>query len=264
MTSLKHFLEACTSPVGVLTVLMLSGLLLVVFRRKWQIGKYLIFAGAALYLFFSLTPFAEVLYANLENSYPPMLKADARAKTVVVLSGYGENFPFLPVTSQLGVETVARLTEGIRLYREIPGAKLILSGGVLPSQDVPISRLMADFARSIGVPDQDIVIETSSTTTYENLLEVKKIVGSEPFILVTSSVVLRRAVAVARKLGMTPLPAPAAIRAARYYRDDMSWKQWILRVADDTGYLRADRLGYLQAAYHEYLGYFWYWLNGRI
>ena len=113
-------------------------------------------------------------------------------------------------------------------------------------------------------PDKDIVVEGLSTTTYENLLEVKKIIGSEPFILVTSSGELRRAVAVARKLDMTPFPAPAAIWAARYYPAGMSWMQLGWKLLEDVGYPRTDRFSYLQRAYHEYLGYAWYWMLGRV
>jgi uncharacterized SAM-binding protein YcdF (DUF218 family) len=264
MTSLKELLETCLSPVGLVTILFGSGILVNAFQRQSRMGRRLVWSGVGLYLVFLLTPLAEVLYANLEHPYPPMLHPDASVRIIVVLSGYGEDFSFLPVTSKLSVETISRMAEGIRLYREIPGARLILSGGVVRHQDGPIANLMADFARAMGVPNQDIVVEGLSTTTYENLLEVNKIIGSEPFILVTSSGELRRAGAVARRLGMKPLPAPAAIWAARYYPAGMSWLEWGSKVIEDMGYPTTDRLSYLQRAHHEYLGYVWYWMLGRV
>jgi uncharacterized SAM-binding protein YcdF (DUF218 family) len=264
MTSLKELPEICFSPVGLMTILFASGILVSAFRRESRMGRRLVSSGAGLYLVFLLTPLAEVLYANLEHPYPPMLHADASVRTIVVLSGYGEDLPFLPVTSKLTGEMIPRMVEGIRLYREIPGARLILSGGVVRQQDGPVANLMADFARVMGVPNQDIVVEGLSTTTYENLVEVKKIIGSEPFIFVTSSGELRRAAAVARRLGMKPLPAPAAIWAARYYPAGMSWLEWGWKVIEDMGYSTIDRLSYLQRAHHEYLGYVWYWVLGRV
>jgi uncharacterized SAM-binding protein YcdF (DUF218 family) len=264
MTSLKGLLAICFSPVGLMTILFASGILVNAFRRESRMGRRLVSSGVGLYLVFLLTPLAEVLYANLEHPNPPMLHPDASARTIVVLSGYGEDFPSLPVTSKISVETISRMVEGIRLYRDLPGARLIVSGGILPDQDGPIANLMADFARVMGVPNQDIVIEGLSTTTYENLVEVKKIIGSEPFLLVTSSGGLRRAVAVARRLGMKPLPAPAAIWAARYFPAGMSWLEWGWKFVGETGYPKAQRLGYLQRAYHEYLGYVWYWMLGRV
>ena len=234
------------------------------FRSQSRMGCRLVWSGAGLYLVFLLTPLAEVLYANLEHPYPPILHPDPSVRTIVVLSGYGEDFHFLPVTSKLVGETIPRMVEGIRLYREIPGGRLILSGGPVRRQDGPLADLMADFARAMGVPNRDIVVEGRSVTTYENLAEVKKIVGSEPFILVTSSGDLRRAAAVARRLEMKPLPAPAAIWAARYYPAGMSWPEWGRKVMGDIGHPSPDRLSYLQRAYHEYLGYIWYWMLGRV
>jgi uncharacterized SAM-binding protein YcdF (DUF218 family) len=168
------------------------------------------------------------------------------------------------VTSQLTGESTQRMAEGIRLYRTIPGAKLVLSGGVPEGKVRAAAEIMADFARAMGVPDADIVIEGKSATTFENLAEVKKLVGTEPFILVTSSGHLRRATAVARKMGMAPRPAPAAMWAARYYPPGMSWGEWGARILEDLSYPTTARLGYLQMAFHEYLGYFWYWMLGRI
>ncbi len=264
MSALKDFVVACFSPVGLVTILFVAGLLLHALRRDSRAGWRLVAAGAGLYLVFLLTPLAEALYADLEHPYPPMLKADASARSVVVLAGYGEDNPLLPVTSKLTGEMIPRLAEGIRLYREIPGARLVLSGGVVRQHDGPVAHLMADFAKAMGVPERDIVIEGRARTTYENLAETKRIIGSEPFILVTSSGEMRRAVAVARKLAMRPLPAPAAIWAARYYPAGMSWLEWGRKIAGDSGEAKAHRLGYLQRAYHEHLGYLWYLALGRV
>lgn len=264
MTSLKDLLVACFSPLGLTTILFVSGILLRVFRRHSRRAYHLVWSGVGLYLVFLLTPLAEVLYANLEHPYPSMLHPDASVRTIVVLSGWGNDLPFVAVTSKLNADTISRMVEGIRLYRELPKARLIVSGGSVPPGSTPVANLMADLARAMGVPGQDIVVEGLSTTTYENLLEVHKMVGSEPFILVTSSGELRRATAVAHRLEMKPLPAPAAIWAAPYYPPRMPWLEWGRRVIEDLGDPSADRLLYLQRAYHEYLGYVWYWMRGRV
>lgn len=264
MSTAKALLDAWFSPIGLITLLLASGLLVSAFRRESRVGRRLAWSGIGLFLLFVLTPLAEVLCATLEHAHPPMLRPDRSVRTIVVLSGSGEDLPFLPVTSKLTGETIPRVAEGIRIYRELPEARLILSGGVVRQSDGPIANLMADFARAMGVPDRDILVEGRSTTTYENLVEVKRIVGSEPFILVTSSIELRRATAVARKLEMKPLPAPAAIRAARYYPAEMPWLQLGWKIVTDSGYPKAHRLSYLQRAYHEYIGYLWYWMLGRV
>ena len=261
MINLKALLEVFSSPVGLMTILFVSGILVRVFRPQSRMGYRLVWSGVGLYLVFLMTPLAEILFVNLERPYASMLHPDASVRTIVVLSAYGEDSPFLPVTHKLTVETISRMVEGIRLYRDLPGARLIVSGGRLGEEEGPIANLMADFAKVMGVPNRDIVVEGLSTTTYENLLEVKKIIGSEPFILVTSSGELRRAVAVARKMGMKPLPAPANFWLAHQYSSGISWVDWGRMVIRDTN---SERFSYLQRAHHEYLGYVWYWILGRV
>jgi len=89
-----------------------------------------------------------------------------------------------------------------------------------------LAKLMADFLRQTGVPAEDIIMEGKSRNTYENLAEVRKLVGSSPFILVTSACDQPRAVGVARKLQMNPLPAPACIWALQHYPAKMSVAQF--------------------------------------
>ena len=266
MTILKRSIEICLSPIGIMTLLFLAGLIVTATRRTSRMGRRLIWGGVWLYLIFLFTPLAEVLVSNLERPVPPMLHPDTSAgiRAIVVLSGYGEDYSFLPVTSRLSGETIARMVEGIRLYRELPNVKFVVSGGVVREGDRPVASLMADFAKAMGIPERNVVTEMSSETTYENLAEVKKLIGSEPFILVTSACDLRRATAVARKLGMKPLAAPAAIWAAQQYPAGMSWLDWSRVLIRGVAKPSTSRFGYLQWAYHEYVGYAWYRALGRV
>jgi uncharacterized SAM-binding protein YcdF (DUF218 family) len=260
MFRFETFVETFSSPVGLITILFLSGILLGLIRHQSHIGNRLVWAGAGLYLVFLMTPLAEVSFGSLERPFPSMLHPDPSVRTIVVLGAFGEESPMLPVTHKLNAESILRMVEGIRLYRELPGARLIVSGGILSHQDRPIANLLADFAKAMGVPNRDVVVEGLSTTTHENLLEVKKIVGTEPFILVTSSDHLRRAAAVARKLEMRALPAPAAVWVDRYPAG-VSWLRWAWMVKKE---MSTERLSYLQRAHREYLGYLWYWILGRV
>jgi uncharacterized SAM-binding protein YcdF (DUF218 family) len=263
---LKHSLELAFSPLGIMTLLMAGGLVLAVVRRKSRWGGRLLAAAALLFLLFTFAPLAELLIRALERDYPPLLSPPASTPIhhIVVLSAYGEDHPAFPVTSNVSDQTLCRLVEGVRLHRQIPGAKLVHSGGVLRKGDKPAAAIMAEFTRSMGIAEQDTLVEDRSRTTYENLVEVRRMVGTEPFILVTSAADLRRAMAVARRLGMKPVAAPACIWALQHYPADMPWGALILAGLEGFAYPSPTRWRHLQWAYHEHLGYLFYMVLGRV
>ena len=150
---------------------------------------------------------------NLESQYDPLNLAAQSAATVsqihyVVVLGSGHvSDPRLPVTSQIGGGSLFRLTEGIRIYRHLPGSRLILTGG--PGFDtVPNAEIVAAVAVEIGIKKDDLVVLSEPADTREEAVCVKKIIGADPFVLVTSGVHMPRAMKIFRDEGMNPLPAP--------------------------------------------------------
>ncbi len=266
MDVLKRSIELLLSPLGVLALLLGAGLILSIRRRHAQAGRRMVACGALLYLIFTFSPLAEFLMRSLEKRYPPMLSPpqSPRVDRIVVLSGYGEARTTFPVTSNLSGETMNRLAEGIRLYRLSTGAKLIVSGGVAGARGTPVAALMAEFLRQQGVPHEDVLEEGLSRNTYENLFEVRKLLGSRPFVLVTSACDLPRAVAVARRLGMNPIPAPASFWALQHYPANMGVLDGIVEFVTGFAHPSVARLARIQWAYHEYVGYGWYWVLDRV
>jgi len=259
-------LSEVLSPVGIVVVLLIAGILLHFMRKHSRLGHRLLISGAVLFLVFIFTPLSELLILKLERQFPPMLVPPASPKMdrIVVLSGYGEENPAFPVTSSVTEETVYCMAEGVRLYRLMPGAKLVFSGGVLRKGDKSVAGIMADFVQQMGVPRQDIFLEENSLDTYQNMVEVKKLVGASPFILVTSASHLRRAVGVARKLEMNPWPAPAFIRTSQHYPLGTRVIEYVGTFFMHFRHPSYERLSALQRAYHEYMGYLWYRVRGRV
>ena len=214
MIIIKFVFESMLSPVGIVSVLFVIGLALSIHRNWRKVGNRLLVIGACLFIAFCCTPIVDLPFFHSERQFPPLLEMDivGDARSIVVLSSYGRNSWETPITSNLSEETVYRLVEGIRLYRLIPGSVLIVSGGIVREGDPPIAQLMAEFLISMGVPKKDICIEGSSENTYENLRNVKSLVGRESFFLVTSAYHLPRTMAVARQLGMQAIPSPAFVK----------------------------------------------------
>ena len=72
------------------------------------------------------------------------------AYVVVLGSGYHPRAG-LPVTAALDATGVVRLTEGVRLLRQLPDARLVVSGGSVRGWP-PIARGYALGAAALGVP----------------------------------------------------------------------------------------------------------------
>ena len=259
-------IEMLLSPVVIMLLLIIIGTVATLMRPRSKWGKALLATGCLLMAIFLCTPLTDILLAKLEQRFPPLLQPNLTipVQHIVVLSGYGEDWPHLPITSALSASTICRMVEGIRLYHLFPGSQITLSGGTLRDGFQPVSGMMAAFMRAMGIPAEDIQMETRSTTTYENMVETKKLLGRAPFILVTSAAHLKRAVAVARKLDMHVIPAPACIRTLGAYPAGMTWKGWIQSALRGFGAPKLQSLLDLQGVYHEHLGYLWYKMHRRL
>jgi uncharacterized SAM-binding protein YcdF (DUF218 family) len=262
----KKVLEICTSPIGIMVALLIIGAGLSILHKHRRVGHRFMMAGACLYLIFLFSPMAEIAIRSLEKTFPPLLSPPSGSKIerIIILAGYGEVHPEYPVTSNLYQQTISSLVEGVRLYRLLPGSKFTVSGGVVRTGDKPIGALMAEFLNQIGVPSEDILVEGKATNTYENLANTKGLVGTNPFILVAAACDLRRAMGVAHRLGMQPVPAPAGIWVMQNWPANMSAENWVVKVAGSFATPSHERLIRLQWAYHEYLGYIWYWILHRV
>lgn len=202
-------------PVQLCAEFLLLGLILLWFTKKQRTGKVLTSIGTVLLLLWGNAPAANRLLRPLESRYPPLMASPGstplstlpRAAFIVVLGGGHTSDPYLPVTSRPNQVSAVRLAEAIRLYRQLPGSRMVLSGGRW-LDPVSEAEIMAQFVRAFGVSERDIVLETESRDTEEEARLIRPTVGSQPFILVTSAAHMPRSVALFRKLGMNPIPAP--------------------------------------------------------
>jgi uncharacterized SAM-binding protein YcdF (DUF218 family) len=264
MEIVKRSIEMVFSPLGIMVIFMVLGIILSLTRRYFRPGRRLLFCSGLLFLIYLFSPLSLFLTWNLERYFEPLLAPEESPKVsrIVILAGYAEEHSEFPITSNASAQTISSITEGNRLYRLIPGAKLITSGGVARTGDKSVAALMADFLQQMGVPTRDLIVEGNSRNTYENILMVKEFVGEDPFILVAAACDLRRAVAVAQKLQMNPIPAPSGIWTLQNHPKDAGiFDQFI-------GFFKSgpslNNLFRLQWAYHEYLGYIWYKLLDRV
>ena len=175
-----------------------------------------------------------------------------RIQYVVVLAGGHKSEPNIPATGQISGHSLIRVVEGIRILRQNPGAKLVLSGGG-SADPVPEAVVMSEVSEFMGVPAGDMILESTSNDTKDQARLIKPIVGKAPFVLVTSATHMPRSIALFKKLGMKPIPGPAGTTA----RAKMPFSpQDILP--------KVTALDNTTQAFHEYLGFIWGRLKGQI
>src|SRR5512147_2176724 len=100
--------------------------------------------------------------------------------------------------------TRAEIELAFEWWKKFPDSKLIMSTGDNQMLGLPNSRVMADYAVSLGVPRQNVIEEARSWNTYTNLLYSMQIIQDQNLgrpTLVTLDLYTRRAVATAQKMG---------------------------------------------------------------
>jgi len=247
---LKKIVSLFFQPLSVVLVLLVSGLLLLWMTKKKKLGRIIITLGTIVLLLTSYGVLAERLVASLENRYLPLLEVknihNAKdIKWIVVLGGGTLPDPRLPLSSQIGPSSLTRLLEGIRLHRQLPGSRIILSGGAV-FQAVPESETLAKTAFLMGVNENDVVGENKSLDTADQARLIAGIVGRSRFILVTSAIHMPRSMALFHKFGLDPIPAPTSYIVVKQSRTH-----------PQAFFPSAGSLSEMEAAIHEYLGLIW-------
>ncbi|WP_411346467.1 YdcF family protein [Paenibacillus sp. WLX1005] len=107
-----------------------------------------------------------------------------------------------------------RLDEGLSYWQQHRDRKIIVSGGQGKDEDVPEAVAMRDYLLQQGIPENAILLERRSTSTYENLLFSKQVIDQDGYhaehdaaVIVTSNYHMYRACWIGKQLGYDPVYA---------------------------------------------------------
>ncbi len=193
--------------------------------------------GGAFILLVVYTPVPEYM------ARPLLVRPDLdRAEAIVVL-GAGLN-----PNATLTYPSLERTLYGVELYRRGLSARIVFSGGITGEAPKAEADVMADFARFVGVPGDAILMERASHTTYENAVEVARLLrgrGIRRVLLVTGAPHMYRAQLAFRRQMVEVLPAPVRTREGLRY---IPGGNWVL----------------FYEVLHEYGGLVYYKVRGRI
>jgi uncharacterized SAM-binding protein YcdF (DUF218 family) len=258
--SIARLILSLVMPMNLIMIMFLAAFVLLLLRW-YRASAYAGITGFIL-LLISVTPvIPNLLVADLEGRHPLLLNpADVllisqpetsdtvavREIHILVLGGGHSPDPWLPPTSRLSERALGRLTEGIRLYRMIPGSRLILSGWSSSGSE-SVAEVMGRAAVDLGVDSTRIsILSEPSNTCREAQVYNREFGAGNTLILVTSAIHMPRSMQLFRQTGLNPVPAPTGYRI-KFHPD----RRYFYLEID------ASNIGKLEGAVKEYIGMVW-------
>jgi uncharacterized SAM-binding protein YcdF (DUF218 family) len=246
----KNLVGDALMPYALALFALLAGVSLLWIKRRTGLGRLLVTLAALTFLVAGCDPVAKRLVGSLENEFVPIEDtADlAGIQWIVVLGGGHAADATLPPTTRLNSAALSRLTEGIRLQRQLPGSRILFSGY---TSRISHARVMAEAAIALGVDPSLIELEERTRDTEDEARLIGARLAGQRFVLVTSAVHMRRAVSLFRSEGADFVPAPADYASRS---GPIGFRTWI--------FPSWDALGATERMAHEYLGIAWAALGG--
>jgi uncharacterized SAM-binding protein YcdF (DUF218 family) len=198
---------------------LLAGTLLLYVSRVKTFARAWLTLLAVGYTVLAMPMTTVLLERGLGPAPRPIVKAaDAQGATAIVLLGagavtWGEGDL---AVHQLSRRSVVNVLEAVRLYRLLGNPPIVVSGGIVAGASLQRSEadIMADTLAGLGVPRARLTIDRVSVNTYEQSVRVGPLVARHArFVLVTTPVHLRRAMALFEARGLHPVAGPSDLGA---------------------------------------------------
>ncbi|WP_315790219.1 YdcF family protein [Fischerella sp. JS2] len=164
-------------------------------KRKW-LSLVLLALLSAFLLGITSTALSIYLYGSRSDN----IKADAAI--VLGAAVWGEEPS--PVFRE-------RINHAIDLYKNRDVHTIIFTGGVGESNEPAEGIVGKNYAVAQGVKASDILVETQSRTTYQNLKNAQSVAAAYPltkFLIVSDPLHMKRSVLMAKDLGMDAYSSP--------------------------------------------------------
>lgn len=245
-------------PSSLCVIAMAAGLLLVGFTRRRRLGLWLSWLGLTVLVAAGFLPLGNYLVLPLEERFAGQSLPEPEAKLagIIILGGFEDGWVSAGRGGLAVNEAAERLTEGVRLAKRWPDARVVFSGGVagLLADGVGAAEPVGQFLEDVGIDAARIVLEPDARNTWQNAINLRELLkppAGEKWLLVTSAYHMPRSIGVFRKAGFEVIAAPVDYRT----RDE----QDLVRLFETipAGLQRLD-LGA-----REWIGLLAYWLTGR-
>jgi uncharacterized SAM-binding protein YcdF (DUF218 family) len=212
---LKKVVARILFPIGLCLSLGILGVILWLARPRRRMGPALVVIAGLLLYAFSIPFVAVSLITPLEKiagAYAQPSELERREIKWIVVLGGGQRNSILTPADQCDGDTTLRVLEGVRLWKGLPGARLVFSGGTL-GDEIPTAQAMAALASQLGVPRGSMELEAASWDTSDQARILSAKFGRAPFALVTSASHMFRSLLLFQAHGSRPTPAPCDFSA---------------------------------------------------
>jgi len=221
----KKILSAFLYPLGISAGLSFLGFAIWKTRRACGIAMFCVVTGAIFLVVMSLPITATLLLGSIEKEAGPYADAaflrSKHVRYIVVLGGAGRTARLSPA-DRTG-PSIFRVMEGVRLWKGVPGCKLVLSGMGFGSE-ANNPALMGQLAIDLGVPRDSLIVKAQAWDTCQEARLFSKLVGREPFALVTSAYHIPRAMMLFQMYGLNPIASPCEFKAEVW----PPWYSWVI------------------------------------
>ena len=223
--------------------------------RKW---KRRFMWGTLFIFFFFSNPFIVNRFISLWEVEGEKIENLKQFDNGIVLSGMFEyNKDFDRLSARRGAD---RMWQAIQLYKKKKIKKIIITGdsGYVLKKGLHEATQLRDDLISLGIPKEDIIVETKSRNTHENAhqtrLLLEKIGGSKQSnLLITSSMHMRRANACFKKEGIHCHPFTTdhysihseSISVLEFVPSHEAFSMWNKLIKEWVGYTVYNIMGYL-------------------
>lgn len=245
MFELKKMIASLLMPLPAMLIIGFAGLMLIMFTTQRKCGCYAVLVALLGILLMSFQPISSRLLMPLERQYSAFLPIDGSVDYVMVLGNAHVVDNDIPPTSELSTTSLVRLSEGIRILRMYPGAKLLLSG-YAGGSSTSNARMMAKVALALGVAKSDIILLENAHNTHEEAQQAAAFVEQRKLVVVTSASHMKRAMNEFHAAGLSPIAAPTNFLA-----------QAQIHQAWDKYTPKATYLNQTELYWHETLGRIW-------
>lgn len=215
---IKKWVAILAAPLSIALILGVIGLALLSIKRTrlavcfWCLSLFMTWASS----FQPISNKAIGLVEQQVNAFTPDRMRSDHAVVHVLGGGHAESQRY-PLGAQLFSSSLARLVEGIRVYRMYPEATFVLSGfeGWNTSNTMANAEVSKHLAVALGIPENKIITFPQAKDTRMEAELIKAYLATQPhdftydLVLVSSASHLPRALNLFDQQGLSPIAAPS-------------------------------------------------------